>query len=202
MDARQIKKAKRQRFADVLEAFCRRHNLKDSELAVMLGKPRSTVTHWRLADRSPPATELPSICAKLNINYRLLFTDHMVRGLFYETQVLSFEALQLRYMDVRSEDAMRAFDFITIAGAIVFNRLTREAIECTLKVHNDYSVRIHFLTSGLKDFVLTVSPSGEKGIGLTLLNLNIAVTSKLPWTYLSQSSMDSFVGLLHSEDRA
>ncbi len=199
MDARQIKQAKRQRFAEVLEAYCHRHNLKDSDLATMLGKPRSTITHWRLADRSPSATELPSICAKLNINYRLLFNDNMVRGLFYETQVLSFEALQLRYLDVRAEDSMLAFDYITIAGAIVFNRLTRDAIECVLQVQNDYSVRIHFLTSGLKSLVLVVSPSGEKGIGLTLLNQD--ATPNIVWTYLSQSSMDSFIGFLHSENR-
>lgn len=200
MDARQIKNAKRQRLAEVLEAYCQRHNLKDAELAGLLGKPRSTVTHWRLGHRSPPATELPSLCAKLNINYKLVFNDNMVRGLFYETQVLSFEALQLRYLEVRAEDAMLAFDYITIAGALVFNRLTRQAIECTLQIQNDYAVRIQFVIPELQHLVLVVSPSGEKGIGITILDRQ--ANHKMNWTYLSQSGMDSFIVFLHSETQA
>lgn len=200
MDSRQLRKAKRQRFAEVLTEYCQHHNLRDGDLAQLLGKPRSTVTRWRTAHSSPPATDLPSICSKLNINYKLLFSENMVRGLFYETQVLSFEAMQLRYLDIRSEDPMAAFDYVTIAGAMVFNHLTRQAIECTLQVQSDLSVWIKFVVPVLRNLVLTVSPSGEKGIGLTLVNQE--AVPKLAWTYLSQSSMDSLIGFLHSETQA
>lgn len=198
MDKRLIQRARRERFAFVLEQYRQRHNLKIEQMALLLGVPKSTLKHWLRASRMPPSTKLPSICSKININHTLIFNDTSMRGLFYETKVLSFEAMQRRYLETRQEDPMSAFDYVTIAGALVMNQCTREALEADLTVKHDLFTSLRFSSINIRHLMLVISPKGHEGIGFTLLRGDDA-SPRIPWTYLTQASMDSLIEMLRSE---
>lgn len=198
MSRRNYAIARKQRFADVLSAYRERHGINVTQLAELLGKPRSTVLHWMSTKnrRCPKLGELPRLCSRLNVNFDTLFSSAATRDWFFDRQILGFPALQMRYFEVFQEDALSALNYLSVAGALVFNRLAREAIECSLQIGHDYLVTFKFHSEALSNLSLLVQARGTSGIGF------LVVTSDnqeaLSWRCLTDPNLDICVDYLQN----
>lgn len=132
----------------------------------------------------------------INVNYDLLFSSTVTRDLFYDQQILGLAALQMRYFEVQHEDALSALSYLPVAGAMVFNRLTSAAIECTLKVGHDYMVTLNFHNAQLEHLTLAVQARGNEGIGFLLVTRDNQTA--LAWRNLTDSFLDSCVDYLQA----
>lgn len=182
------------RFASLLGRYRERHGLSLRQLAEVLGKPRSTVQHWLSGSRLPPDVELRRICSRLNINYEATISDHAALDAFYDAEVLGMEALQRRYLMVKQDDALDALSYLSVAGALVFNQLTRSGVECRLEVNYDFSVWIRFLELPTKSLTLIVQARGLDGIGYSVIRDDNAVVHA--WRLITVSNLESLIDFL------
>lgn len=194
MDAHKIRLARRRRFAEVLGRYRDQHSLSLQQLAALFGKPRSTVQHWLSGTRMPPATDLKRLCARINVNYDVMFAEHAVRDVFFETQVIGMSALQHRYLEAKQEDPLNALGYLPMSGALMFNRLVRAGIECRLLAKADYTVWIQFQEPALKTLTVIIQARGMDGIGFSVIQEDNSV--RHPWIPVTPQNVDSLIDVL------
>ncbi len=188
-----LRLSQRRRFAEILNHVREKRHLSLTELATLLHRPKSTVAMWAKAKRLPPKKDLPVLCSRLNVNHEALLMKNPVADAYFDDQVVGYEALQLRYLDVRMHDEYRALYLSNLAGFLLHAQLMLAGFAGSVTSSHELKC---VLTLNQPDCYISIDCLGEHGIGFTVYSKSRE--RMYPWHLLNKTNLDLLVQFLHS----
>lgn len=188
-----LRTSQRRRFAELLNSVREQRHLSVVDLCHLLGRPKSTVSMWLSGQRLPSQKYLVWMCAKLNVNHEAVFARDLKADVFFEDQIIGFDTLQQRYLEVRLQDRFRALSTANLAGFILHACLMKRGLMGT--VTSDHDFRCVISITG-KPYLISIDCLGEKGIGFTVYTQTRETA--FPWHLLNKTNLDLLTSFLHT----
>jgi hypothetical protein len=180
------KREVRNQFQRALANLQQRSGWNAKELAAHYGLPHRSLLHWLSGRVCPGPRRLRELCVVLGWDHDLMFRGPRL-GNLSDDRPLDFRILSQRFLSVRSREPLEAFNYCSLAGALVFNDLSVAGFECRAIVSSDFRTHIRFLLPKLAYVSLRIDGEDARGLVVSLLDEHQLIRETM---VLSQTSMN------------
>ncbi len=186
------------RFYVAIEAQKHKLGLDSREFARHYGLPPRSVYGWLKKRSCPWEHVLRKLCSKFRWQYDVMFEQQAIESFIFEESQLSYKTLNRRYLTVVSSDPLESWNYVSLAGAILFNDLGADGFETVMVTDHNFGARYSFRDPKFKKLGLQVGVKFGFGITLAWIDENGSVRGDL--MVLSNSTLDLIKKTLHSYD--
>jgi hypothetical protein len=184
------------RFYIAIEAVQHKLGLGARDIAKHYGLSSRSVYRWLKHQACPQEIALRKLCVKFRWKYDLMFENQAIANFIFEESHLSYKTLNRRYMAVSSNDPLESWNYVSLAGALLFNDLSAAGFETIMSVDHNFGARFSFRDHRLKKLGLQVGVKFGRGITLAWIDENGSVRGDT--MVLSNSTLDLIKKTMHS----
>jgi len=184
-------------FCEVLKDYIKRNGMPVTHAAEIMRRPAHTVRKWYKGTHGPHKKEIPVLCARMGWNYKAIFSQASRADVFFEQQVIGFEVLQHRYLELKLKNPFAALSLLIQAGALAFVYFLESGIEGKLVVESNFVSRMVVSPAVCEPgIVIPFEARGYSGLGFYVMDVHGNLLTE--WRTLGNAHLDMAVLVIKS----
>ncbi len=191
-----VRQAVVRRFHKAITEYTNRKGWKARDVALHHKLPYRTVRTWMAGTECPQTGRLKEMCVKFNWRYDLMFEKEAIEDFIVESSHFTFHALTCRYLKLQSRDPLESWNYVAMAGSLVFIDLSAAGYECVSMTDHSFGTQFAFKEPRLKHLGLRVGVVFGRGLVISWIDENGSIRGAT--MDLSNSALDLIKENLHS----